>query len=102
MIRQITTTVTFLPLLEVPWSFDLLIYTDKDLVVPEKWEESGPQFITTSEQVRLHSFTTSIHKVNSTLAYRIPSPTEGALRTRTGFSDVFPETKPAVVCGVFH
>jgi hypothetical protein len=23
-------------------SFDLLVYTDKDLIVPEKWEESGP------------------------------------------------------------
>lgn len=53
-------------------SFDLLIYTDKDLVVPEKWEESGPQFITNSEQVRLRSFTTTIHKVNSLVAYKIP------------------------------
>uniref|UniRef100_A0A7N9DCK0 Mitotic spindle assembly checkpoint protein MAD2A n=1 Tax=Macaca fascicularis TaxID=9541 RepID=A0A7N9DCK0_MACFA len=51
VIRQITATVTFLPLLEVSCSFDLLIYTDKDLVVPEKWEESGPQFITNSEEV---------------------------------------------------
>lgn len=53
-------------------SFDLLIYTDKDLVVPEKWEESGPQFIANSEQVRLRSFTTTIHKVNSIVAYKIP------------------------------
>ncbi|XP_038192923.1 mitotic spindle assembly checkpoint protein MAD2A-like isoform X2 [Arvicola amphibius] len=53
VIGQITATVTFLPLLEVSRSFDLLIYTDKDLVVPEKWEESGPQFITDSEEVCL-------------------------------------------------
>jgi len=53
-------------------SFDLLICTDKDLVVPEKWEESGPQFITNSEEVRLRSFTTTIHKVNSVVAYTIP------------------------------
>lgn len=53
-------------------SFDLLIYTDKDLVVPEKWEESGPQFITNSEQVRLRSFTTTVHKVHSMVAYKIP------------------------------
>ena len=53
-------------------SFDLLIYTDKDLVVPEKWEESGPQFITNSEEVRLRSFTTTIHKVNSMVAYKMP------------------------------
>uniref|UniRef100_A0A8C5VZW4 HORMA domain-containing protein n=1 Tax=Microcebus murinus TaxID=30608 RepID=A0A8C5VZW4_MICMU len=72
VIRQITAIVTFLPLLEVSCSFDLLIYTDKDLVVPEKWEESGPQFITNSEEVRLRSFTTTIHKVNSMVAYKIP------------------------------
>ncbi|KAF6730864.1 Mitotic spindle assembly checkpoint protein MAD2A [Oryzias melastigma] len=93
VIRQITATVTFLPLLEtqcefpsvcqlfcsgVPLtsllffagSFDLLVYTDKDLVVPEKWEESGPQIIDQSEEVRLRSFTTSIHKVSSMVAYK--------------------------------
>ncbi|KAJ7402031.1 hypothetical protein BTVI_90034 [Pitangus sulphuratus] len=51
-------------------AFDLLIYTDKDLAVPEKWEESGPQFITNSEEVRLRSFTTTIHKVNTMVAYK--------------------------------
>uniref|UniRef100_A0A8C2SUM4 Mitotic spindle assembly checkpoint protein MAD2A n=1 Tax=Coturnix japonica TaxID=93934 RepID=A0A8C2SUM4_COTJA len=51
VIRQITATVTFLPLLETACAFDLLIYTDKDLVVPEKWEESGPQFIANSEEL---------------------------------------------------
>ncbi|XP_019389580.1 PREDICTED: mitotic spindle assembly checkpoint protein MAD2A [Crocodylus porosus] len=70
VIRQITATVTFLPLLETSCAFDLLIYTDKDLVVPEKWEESGPQFIANSEEVRLRSFTTTIHKVNSIVAYK--------------------------------
>lgn len=53
-----------------PGAFDLLVYTDKDLVVPEKWEESGPQIIDQSEEVRLRSFTTSIHKVNSMVAYK--------------------------------
>uniref|UniRef100_G3UHK4 HORMA domain-containing protein n=1 Tax=Loxodonta africana TaxID=9785 RepID=G3UHK4_LOXAF len=72
VIRQITATVTFLPLLGVSCSFDLLIYTDKDLVLPEKWEESGPQFIISSEEVRLRSFTTTIHKVNSMMAYKTP------------------------------
>lgn len=51
-------------------AFDLLVYTDKDLVVPDKWEESGPQTIDQPEEVRLHSFTTSIHKVNSMVAYK--------------------------------
>lgn len=42
---QITATATFPPLQEASCSFDLLIYTDEDLV-PEKWGESGPQFLT--------------------------------------------------------
>ncbi|XP_073497229.1 mitotic spindle assembly checkpoint protein MAD2A [Phyllobates terribilis] len=70
VIRQITATVTFLPLLETSCAFDLLIYTDKDSDVPEKWEESGPQFVSNSEEVRLRSFTTTIHKVNSMVAYK--------------------------------
>lgn len=53
-----------------PGAFDLLVYTDKDMVVPEKWVESGPQIIDQSEEVRLRSFTTSIHKVNSMVAYK--------------------------------
>lgn len=38
VIRQITAMVTFLPLWKVSCSFDLLLYTDKVLVVAEKWE----------------------------------------------------------------
>ncbi|MBN3303294.1 mitotic spindle assembly checkpoint protein MAD2A [Amia ocellicauda] len=68
--RQITATVTFLPVLETACAFDILIYTDKDLAVPEKWEESGPQMIGNSEEVRLRSFTTTIHKVSSMVAYK--------------------------------
>ncbi|KAJ8008080.1 hypothetical protein DPEC_G00101050 [Dallia pectoralis] len=70
VIRQITASVTFLPLLETACSFDLLVYTDKDLEVPDKWEESGPQIIDHSEVVPLRSFTTSIHKVNGMVAYK--------------------------------
>ena len=51
-------------------SFDLLIYTDKDLEVPEKWGESGPALISSSEEVRLRSFTTTIHTVDSMVSYK--------------------------------
>lgn len=51
-------------------AFDILIYTDKDQDVPELWEESGPQFIANSQEVRLRSFTTSIHKVDAMVAYK--------------------------------
>ncbi|EDO33364.1 predicted protein [Nematostella vectensis] len=70
VMRQISATVTFLPLLDGPCSFDLLIYTDKDQNVPEMWEESGPRIINDSEEVRLRSFTTTVHKVDTMVSYK--------------------------------
>ncbi len=70
IIRQITSSVTFLPLLEEPCTFDLLIYTPNDCKVPTKWEESDPKYIAKSSEVRLRSFTTKIHKVATTVAYK--------------------------------
>ena len=70
IIRQITASVTFLPLLEEPCTFDLLVYTKSDSEVPSQWEESDPRYITNSEEVRLRSFTTKVHKVNAAVAYR--------------------------------
>ena len=62
IIRQITASVTFLPLLNEPCSFDLLVYTKKEAVVPTKWEDSDPCYIMNSQEVKLRSFTTSVSK----------------------------------------
>nr|CAB3263589.1 mitotic spindle assembly checkpoint protein MAD2A-like [Phallusia mammillata] len=70
VIRQVTATVTFLPLLECPCSFDLLFYTDKNLEVSEKWEDSSPCLIPNSEEVKLRSFSTSVHKVDGAVSYK--------------------------------
>ena len=60
IIRQITASVTFLPLLNEPCTFDLLVYTSKDATVPKKWEESDPCYIMNSQKVKLRSFTTKV------------------------------------------
>lgn len=70
IIRQITASVTFLPLLQEPCTFDLLVYTDKDIDMPEKWADSDPCYILNSAEVKLRSFTTSVHKVDSMVAYK--------------------------------
>ncbi|KAI8796653.1 mitotic spindle assembly checkpoint protein MAD2A [Biomphalaria glabrata] len=70
VIRQITASVTFLPLLESACCFDILVYTDKDLEVPEQWGETGPHLIYNSEEVRLKSFSTSIHTVKAAVAFK--------------------------------
>jgi len=70
IIRQITASVTFLPLLNEPCSFDLLVYTNKDANVSKKWEDSDPRYIVNSQQVKLRSFTTSVHKVEGMVSYK--------------------------------
>lgn len=73
VIRQITATVTFLPLLETACAFDILFYTNRDINVPTKLEESGAFLIPGSEEVKLRSFSTSIHKVDGAVSYKFNS-----------------------------
>lgn len=70
LIRQITASVTFLPLLDEPCTFDLLVYTDKNANVPEKWADSDPCYIMNSTEVKMRSFTTSVHQVDSMVSYK--------------------------------
>jgi len=70
IIRQITASVTFLPLLSEPCSFDLLVYTKRDAHVPKLWNDSDPCYIMNSQEVKLRSFTTSVHKVDSMVTYK--------------------------------
>ncbi|PXF43715.1 Mitotic spindle assembly checkpoint protein MAD2A [Gracilariopsis chorda] len=71
IIRQISATVTFLPLLDEACSFDILIYTDKAVQTPTKWHESGPRTIPNAEQVTLRSFSTSLHNVDASVSFSI-------------------------------
>ncbi|KAF0686368.1 Aste57867_21812 [Aphanomyces stellatus] len=75
IMRQITASVSFLPLLTEQCTFDLLVYTDKDVHVPQTWEESDPRMVENSVQVRLRSFSTNVHKVDAMVAYKDPDTT---------------------------
>jgi mitotic spindle assembly checkpoint protein MAD2 len=72
IIRQVTSSVTFLPALEDFCTFDLLVYTRKDAKVPTEWEDSDPKYISNSTEVSLRSFTTKIHKIDTMVSYRAP------------------------------
>eukprot|EP00188_Purpureofilum_apyrenoidigerum_P004782 Plantae.Rhodophyta-Purpureofilum_apyrenoidigerum.ctg5669.p1 GENE.Plantae.Rhodophyta-Purpureofilum_apyrenoidigerum.ctg5669~~Plantae.Rhodophyta-Purpureofilum_apyrenoidigerum.ctg5669.p1 ORF type:complete len:203 (+),score=49.43 Plantae.Rhodophyta-Purpureofilum_apyrenoidigerum.ctg5669:139-747(+) len=69
IIRQITASVTFLPLLDEPCTFDMLVYTKNDVLIPIEWEESDAKYIPNKHEVHLRSFTTKIHKVDALVAY---------------------------------
>jgi mitotic spindle assembly checkpoint protein MAD2 len=71
IIRQITASVTFLPILDEPCSFDILIYADKEATVPVLWEDSDPCYIENGQKVSLRSFNTKIHKVDVSVSYKL-------------------------------
>ncbi|KAJ3154398.1 Mitotic spindle checkpoint component mad2 [Geranomyces variabilis] len=71
VMRQITASVTFLPMLDEPCTFNVLAYTEKDAVVPAEWIDSDPRLIERqAEQVKLRSFSTSVHRVDGLVAYK--------------------------------
>jgi mitotic spindle assembly checkpoint protein MAD2 len=73
LIRQITSSVTFLPLLDEACAFDLLVYTANNVSVPQAWEESDARMVENAQSVKLRSFNTSIHEVDGMVSYRLGS-----------------------------
>ncbi len=71
IMRQISSSVTYLPLLEDRCSFDLLVYTDKKAAVPITWENSDPHLIQDAQQVKLRGFATDAHRIDASVAYRV-------------------------------
>lgn len=70
IIRQITASVTFLPLLDEACTFDLLVYTKLEADIPEEWETSDPRYIANSTEIKLRSFNTKIHNIDSMVSYK--------------------------------
>ncbi|KAK1290493.1 Mitotic spindle checkpoint protein MAD2 [Acorus calamus] len=70
IMRQIASSITYLPCLDEPCMFDVLAYTDKDVAVPFTWIESDAKLIQNPQMVKLHSFDTKIHKVDTLVSYK--------------------------------
>ncbi|XP_078172738.1 mitotic spindle checkpoint protein MAD2 [Carex rostrata] len=70
IMRQIASCVSYLPCLDEACVFDVLAYTDKDTTVPIAWVESDAKLINNPQMVKLHSFDTKIHKVDTIVSYK--------------------------------
>eukprot|EP00884_Botryococcus_braunii_P007424 jgi/Botrbrau1/16683/Bobra.0317s0001.1 len=70
VIRQITASVTFLPLLSDTCTFELLAYTDADLEVPLEWEESTARLIPQAASVEMRSWATGVQKVGTEVDFK--------------------------------
>lgn len=71
VMRQISATVSYLPLLDCICSFDILIHTVKDCEVPEKWNETGAVTIQNPQTVKLRSFSTGLHQMDTVVNYKL-------------------------------
>lgn len=70
IMRQIASSITYLPCLDEPCVFDVLAYTDMDVAIPFSWIESDAKLIKNPQMVKLHSFDTKIHKVDTLVSYK--------------------------------
>ncbi|KAL0259408.1 Mitotic spindle checkpoint component mad2 [Diplodia seriata] len=70
LFRQITASVTFLPMLDGNCTFNVLVYADADSDVPVEWGDSDAKEIENGEKVQLRSFSTSNHRVDTLVSYR--------------------------------
>lgn len=71
ILRQITASVSFLPILEDECTFNVLVYAEQDAPVPPEWADSANREIKNPEQVQLRSFSTNDHKIDTLVAYSL-------------------------------
>ncbi|KFM72511.1 Mitotic spindle assembly checkpoint protein MAD2A, partial [Stegodyphus mimosarum] len=70
IIRQITASVSFLPLLDTACMFDVLLYTNKDITVPDEWADTTAHLIPDCDEVRLSNFSTTVHRIDTAVQYK--------------------------------
>ncbi|XP_069689926.1 mitotic spindle assembly checkpoint protein MAD2A [Periplaneta americana] len=71
VLRQISGTISFLPLLDCKCTFDLLVYTIPDCEIPQEWDETQPCFMANSQELQLRTFSTSLHKMRTCVSYKV-------------------------------
>ncbi|KAI1372628.1 DNA-binding protein [Hypoxylon crocopeplum] len=71
LFRQITASVTFLPQLSSDCTFNVLVYADADSDVPVEWGDSDAKEIANGERVQLRGFSTTSHRVETLVSYRL-------------------------------
>ena len=65
--------MTFLPVIDEPTVFNILTYTTESANVPaDEWVDTDPLAIeaSKSQQVKLRSFSTDVHRIEAMVAYR--------------------------------
>ncbi|CAH0556989.1 unnamed protein product [Brassicogethes aeneus] len=70
VLKQIASSVAYLPLLDCLCSFDIQIYTKNKVELPTEWSEAEPANIKNAQSVKMRSFSTQIHKMETVVTYK--------------------------------
>ncbi|KAG5342159.1 Mitotic spindle assembly checkpoint protein MAD2A [Termitomyces sp. T112] len=73
ILKQIISMVTYMPVIKEPTVFNILAYTHESAEVPAgEWKDTDPLAIeeSKSQQVKMRSFSTDIHRIEAMVAYR--------------------------------
>ncbi|XP_053670353.1 mitotic spindle assembly checkpoint protein MAD2A [Anopheles nili] len=77
VMRQITSTISFLPFLEKVCTFDILVHAKQNFVIENnssndfQWESKDKIEIKNAQTVSLKSFSTGFDKVNTEVIYKV-------------------------------
>lgn len=71
LLRQITASVSFLPVLDSGASFNVLAYTATDAPFPSTWVDAAQSVIADPQVVELRSFTTDTMRVGGMVTYAV-------------------------------
>ncbi|PSN50993.1 Mitotic spindle assembly checkpoint protein MAD2A [Blattella germanica] len=50
--------------------FDILIHTEPECEIPDQWDETEACFIANSQDIRLRTFSTSLHRTETYVSYK--------------------------------
>lgn len=72
IIRQITTSSTYLPVLDGEFTFNILVYTDQQVNnIPSEWCDAEDAKLENFESVDFSSFKTNIHSIGTKVSYKV-------------------------------
>ncbi|RZC39920.1 HORMA domain containing protein [Asbolus verrucosus] len=70
VLKQIASSVAYLPLLDCLCSFDIQIYTKNGIELPAEWSEAQAAHVKNAQSVKMRSFSTNIHKMETVVTYK--------------------------------
>jgi mitotic spindle assembly checkpoint protein MAD2 len=74
ILRQIVSAVTFVPTIDEPTAFSILVYTHESADVPaNEWLDTDPLAVeaSKSQQVKLRSFSTDVHRIDAMVLWYV-------------------------------